>query len=224
MNRAELETKLTLEIISTLNQDIKERGKASLLVSGGSTPINLFKKLSNTEIDWSKVIVSLVDERFVPDNHPDQNGELVKKILLQNKAEKAKFIPLIMNASNSTENIKQVRAAFKKVEFPISVVILGMGTDGHTASLFPNSPQLDIGIDLTNKDRLIITHPVTAPHERITFTREALLNTKRLILHCYGEEKKQILKDAERKQDYRAYPIVSFMHQPSKILEVFWAK
>lgn len=224
MSRSELESKLVAEIAQTLAQDIEHKGRATLLVSGGSTPLNLFKLLSNADIEWSKVTVSLVDERFVPDGHKDQNGELVKANLLQNKALKAQFIPLVQNAEDATSNLDQVRSSFSSNHFPLSVVILGMGTDGHTASLFPDAPELDEGMDLNQSEWLMITNPKVAPHQRITFTRKALLNTNRLILHCYGQEKALILKQAEQKLDYHIYPIAAFMGQDMIDLEVYWTE
>jgi len=224
MSRSELESKLVAEIAQTLAQDIEHKGRATLLVSGGSTPLNLFKLLSNADIEWSKVTVSLVDERFVPDGHKDQNGELVKANLLQNKALKAQFIPLVQNAEDATSNLDQVRSSFSSNHFPLSVVILGMGTDGHTASLFPAAPELDEGMDLNQSEWLMITNPKVAPHQRITFTRKALLNTNRLILHCYGQEKALILKQAEQKLDYHIYPIAAFMGQDMIDLEVYWTE
>ena len=224
MTRAELETKLASEIVTALSHDIASLGHASLLVSGGSTPLNLFKVLSNAELDWSKVTISLVDERFVPDGHKDQNGELIKTNLLQNRAQSATFIPLVMNSLDADENLKLVRAAFSDQNNPSSLVVLGLGTDGHTASLFPDAPELDHGIDLNSEEDLIITNPQTAPHQRITFTRRALLNTNRLILHCYGTEKALILKNAGKKRDYHIYPIAAFIDQNFKDLEVYWAE
>jgi 6-phosphogluconolactonase len=224
MSRSEMESKLVAEIAQTLAQDIEHKGRATLLVSGGSTPLNLFKLLSNADIEWSKVTVSLVDERFVPDGHKDQNGELVKANLLQNKALKAQFIPLVQNAEDATSNLDQVRSSFSSNHFPLSVVILGMGTDGHTASLFPDAPELDEGMDLNQSEWLMITNPKVAPHQRITFTRKALLNTNRLILHCYGQEKALILKEAEQKLDYHIYPIAAFMGQDMIDLEVYWTE
>ena len=99
-----------------------------------------------------------------------------------------------------------------------------MGTDGHTASLFPAAPELDEGMDLNQSEWLMITNPKVAPHQRITFTRKALLNTNRLILHCYGQEKALILKQAEQKLDYHIYPIAAFMGQDMIDLEVYWTE
>ncbi|MEQ9186307.1 MAG: 6-phosphogluconolactonase [Cryomorphaceae bacterium] len=223
-SREELEEQLVAGIADALKMDIDERGKASLLVSGGSTPKNLFQKLSKTDLEWSKVVISLVDERYLPEGHKDQNGTMVKSLLLQNKAAHAEFIPLVNNAKDIAANLQRAKEDVKQLPRPFTVVILGMGADGHTASLFPQAPQLDLGMDLDSKEDLILTEPTTAPYERITFTRKALLDTRHLVLHCYGADKKEVLNDAMRQKTYRPYPIEAFLHQDIAPLEVHWTE
>jgi 6-phosphogluconolactonase len=223
-NREVLETILVKEILIELQRDIEAKGEASLLVSGGSTPIGLFHKLSEAQINWSKVKVSLVDERFLPDGHPDQNGTMVKRKLLQNEAANATFIPLIQDADSEIQNLGLAADAVKTISRPFTVVILGMGSDGHTASLFPASPQLAEAMNLKGKSDLMITDPITAPYRRITFTRKALLQTKRLFLHAYGDDKQQILTSALLQTDYHPYPIGGFNNQDEVKLEVYWSK
>jgi 6-phosphogluconolactonase len=224
MNREELEERLCDCIVDALQSDIEGRGAASLLVSGGSTPKNLFAKLSQTNLNWSKVVVSLVDERFLPDDHKDQNGNLVKESLLINNAAAATFVSLVQNAKDELSNLDLCRGNLERIPTPFSVVVLGMGTDGHTASLFPGSPQLNEGMDLTNDCVLISSVPTNASYQRITFTRKALLNTKNLILHCYGEDKEKILNEAKSSKDWTKYPISGFIHQDQIELKIFWSK
>lgn len=223
-NRKRIDIELAEFIITTLTEDIKKRGRASLLVSGGSTPIHLFKLLSHYEIAWDKVSITLVDERFVPDHHPDQNGAMVKNNLLQSNAAQAKFLPMVLDHKDSKNNLELVRAQMQIIKRPFSFVILGMGGDGHTASLFPDALELDDAMNLSTSDDLMITNPVRAPHERITFTRRALLNTNHLILHCYGNEKKNIFDKVADLNDYRPYPIEGFVHQNRVELKLFWTE
>jgi 6-phosphogluconolactonase len=223
MDRSKLEEQLATTILQALTQEIERNGRASLLVSGGSTPKGLFVQLAKADIPWQQVTISLVDERYLPDGHPDQNGTMVKKLLLQEFAAKAKFQPLVMDATDAQTNLALVNAEMRKLPRPFTVVVLGMGGDGHTASLFPDAPELDSGMDLTSEEDIILTHPKAAPHERITFTRKALLSTKHLILHCYGADKKHVLDAAAEAQTYRPYPIQGFMNQ-STPLTVFWTE
>lgn len=224
ISRQHLEEQLVASISDALRFDIDQRGSASMLVSGGSTPKELFRKLSEADLDWSEVHISMVDERFLPDGHKDQNGTMVKSLLLQNKATDAQFVPLVNNADDLNANLHQAKVDVKQLPRPFTVVILGMGGDGHTASLFPQAPQLDLGMDLDSKEDLIMTEPVTAPYERITFTRKALLDTRHLVLHCYGADKKAVLNEAMRQKTYRPYPIEAFLHQDLAPLEVHWTE
>lgn len=224
MSREELEISLCELIVEALKADIDSNSAASLLVSGGSTPKNLFSKLSQENLDWSKVTISLVDERFLPDDHKDQNGKLVRETLLINKAARAKFVSLVQDASNEAVNLGLCRQNLNLIPTPFSAVILGMGTDGHTASLFPGSSQLVDGMDLENESDLISSEPTNAPYQRITFTRKALLNTKNLILHCYGEDKEKILNEAKSSNNWTKYPISGFIHQDHVELKTFWSK
>ena len=221
--REKLEAQLASEIISALRTDILNFGSASLLVSGGSTPGGLFQVLSNSELDWSKLNVSLVDERIVADDHQDQNGFMVKSILLKNKARSANFIPLVYNCKDFLNNLEQAKEAIQILKRPFSVVVLGLGGDGHTASLFPDAPELELGMDLANDQELILTTPQNAPYKRITFTRKALLNSNNLFLHCYGKLKKDLLESAIEREDYREFPISGFLSQKEVHLKTFWA-
>jgi 6-phosphogluconolactonase len=223
-NREEIDNNLCSSIILDLKEDIQTKNQASLLVSGGSTPINLFELLSNADLEWEKVSISLVDDRFLPDDHKDQNGSMVRKLLIQNKAAKAKFIPLVQDSSDITRSIEMANKAFKVVSQPFSSVILGMGDDGHTASLFPDCDELDGGMDLNNENTIIKTEPKTAPYQRISLTRKAILNAKSLYLHFYGEEKLKVFEAAGKNDTYRPFPIQAFINQSEKQLKVFKAK
>ena len=222
LDRQELEKRLIRTIAQQIEKDVERNGKASLLVSGGSTPKDLFAKLSKLDLPWDKVVISLVDERFVPDGHSDQNGTMVRSLLLKNKAASAAFIPLVHDAHSADHNLELVRQAVHELPRPFSVVLLGMGADGHTASLFPKSVLLDEAMRMDQEEDLMHIEPVTAPYERITFTRQALFKSKRLLLHCYGEEKKNILNQALRQSDYRPYPIGGFKGLNGTRLEVYW--
>ena len=221
MERSELEIKLADSIEETLRSEIETEGKASLLVSGGSTPKGLFNELSKKSLDWSKVFICPVDERFLEDGHADQNGELIKDHLLVNNAHDAILVPLIFDPKDELENLRQARLALNKLDSPFTVVILGMGTDGHTASLFPDAEELAQGMDLSQQERLLTCHPKSAPYSRITFTRSAIFDSKRIILHIYGTEKKQVFDAARSSGDWKTHPIAGFIDQPQIDLEVF---
>jgi 6-phosphogluconolactonase len=133
---AELAQQLADDVASWLRAAIVKKNFAVLAVSGGSTPKPFFANLSNMQLEWSKVQITLVDERQVPEDSVRSNAKLVKESLLQNFAAEAQFIPLFENPN--AQNLK----AF-------DVVILGMGNDGHTASFFPGGDNLVEALNLT---------------------------------------------------------------------------
>ena len=222
-SRDQIENELTEKVSQLLSFEIEKTGSASLLVSGGSTPKNLFLKLSQAEILWDKVQISLVDERYLPDGDPNQNGTIVKELLLQNKAKTAEFFPFVL-ADTVEENAALLRMTTDSIKQPFTVVILGVGNDGHTASIFPDSKELDEALDPKNKEKIMITHSENLPYTRFTFTAIALLNSKQIFIHGYGNEKKSILQSAADQETALPYPIAYFINQENTPVEIYWAK
>lgn len=210
------------DISAKLSKAIEDRGEALLAVSGGSTPIAVFEQLSHQNLDWSKVKVTLVDDRCVPEIHKDSNAQLVKKHLLQNRAAVAKFYALFCGGAVSSDHA--VAAGLKLLQhFPrYDVVILGMGEDAHTASIFPEAAERDLALSSNSHRLSVLTNPVTAAHWRITQTLPQLLKTDFLALHIVGEDKWKILEPIlEKAQDQ--YPISHFIHQDITPVSVYCA-
>lgn len=209
-------------IAQNLAQAIKERGFASLVLSGGSTPKPLFKYLSTKPLDWQKVVVSLADERWVPFEHEDSNERLVKENLFKGHAAEAQFCSLYDSTSNSAEQGVTVIAdrLSESLKPPITVLVLGMGTDGHTASLFPNTDGLDQAMALDNPDSVQIMRPEVSPHARITMTRRMLLDSEHRYLHITGQGKKDLLDQIIAPSGPKL-PIAGFLDQPP--ITVYWS-
>ena len=132
-DRAALAAALTETVATRLKSALAERGEASIAVSGGSTPERFFNVLSQTDLDWGTVSVTLVDERWVPSSDARSNARLVAGSLLKNRAAAARFVPLYRDAACPEDGISSVLAALTTVPMPFDAVVLGMGTDGHTA-------------------------------------------------------------------------------------------
>lgn len=184
------------DLVSILETGIKTRGRASLVVSGGRTPLALFKQLSNTDLPWDKVDITLADERWVSEDHEASNTSLVKNNLIQNKAAAARFVELRSDVEDANDGINLAERHLASMSQPFDALILGMGEDGHTASLFPCSEQVKDGLDMSSGRTCIAVQPTTAPHQRISLTLPALLNSRHIFLHLTGEKKKQVLLDA----------------------------
>ncbi|MCW8092068.1 6-phosphogluconolactonase [Alteromonas sp. ASW11-130] len=220
-DKSSLVTSFADEIISILNEGITEHGRASLVVSGGSTPLPLFKELSQRDLDWTKVDITLADERWVDENHSDSNTKLVKQNLIQNKAANAHFVPLYSDYNDASEGVHEAEVRLSSLSQPFDVLILGMGEDGHTASLFPCSKQIDDGLSLSSGRICLATKPETAPHQRISLTLPAILNSKHIFLHLTGEKKKDVLQEAMNNHTEREKPITAVVNRAPVTL--MWA-
>ena len=217
-NPASMAEGLASSVAAQLNQAIAEQGVATLVVSGGRSPVAFFESLVKQPLDWSKVVVSLADERWVPVEHADSNAGLLKKHLLQGPAAKARFVGLYNAAATVERAALEADQGLAELP-PIDVLILGMGDDGHTASLFPNSPNLSEALQLDNSRRCWAMLAPTVPHQRLSMSRSLLASAKHKVLSIQGQSKLNTLNEALGGTDVAALPIRAFL-QPT--LEIYW--
>lgn len=199
-NAAQSAEQLAQAVAQNLRDTLAKQDRATLAVSGGKSPIAFFQALNQADLDWARVNITLVDERVVPTNHADSNTGLVRQYLLQNQAANATWLPVIDdNADESSlKNITQaVDFALQHYAQP-DVLILGMGGDGHTASIFPQAPQFADAVRADYPQPLLHTTPVTAPHERISMTLAAIEATPHVYLSIAGAEKLAVYRQAEQ--------------------------
>jgi len=218
-SREALDAQLAADIAGQLSAAIAERDEATLVVSGGSTPAGLFAILSNTDLNWEKVTVMLADDRWVPLDHADCNEKMVREQLLVNKAATARLLSLVRDYPDTEANLARVTQALAPLN-SFDVVVLGMGLDAHTASLFPCSEQIREGLG-TIEDA-IMTSPQTAPHERITLSRQRIANTHFGALHIVGDNKLAVLGKAVDDGRRERFPIASFVGGADNFT-VYWA-
>ena len=217
-NPAVLAEELAKKVAEQLSAAIVRQGVATLVVSGGRSPVAFFEHLRLQAIEWSKVVVSLADERWVPVEHADSNAGLLKKHLLQGPAAKARFVGLYNVAANLDAAAEQADRLLAELP-PIDVLILGMGDDGHTASLFPNSPNLPQALALDNPRRCWSMLAPTVPHQRLSMSLSLLASAKNTVLSIQGQAKLNTLSEALAGPDVAALPIRAFL-QPT--LEIYW--
>ena len=213
-SKEELEDALLKDIKFIISEDIIKFGKATILLSGGSTPSGLYRKLSSTQLDWSRVIVGLVDERFVENSSDFSNEKLVKTCFLINEAKNATFIPMIFSADNEALNLLRTNESYT-IFNDASVIILGMGEDGHTASLFPNDSDSNKAMD--SEQNIFFTNSPSNPTRRITCTPKLLLSSKNIFLMLTGENKKEVLFSAAKNK----LPISHFI---GSITAIYYSK
>ncbi|EGH69268.1 6-phosphogluconolactonase [Pseudomonas syringae] len=209
---------LAEKVAERLKQAISENGLATLVVSGGRSPVAFFQSLATQPLEWSKVVISLADERFVPTEHADSNAGLLQRHLLQGPVAKARFLGLYSVASSVEEAAQAADQALAELP-PIDVLILGMGDDGHTASLFPNSPNLSEALDLQGERRCLPMLAPSVPHQRLTLTRRLLASARSPILSVSGQAKLDTLRTALAGDDLAEMPVRAFLN-PS--LEIYW--
>ncbi len=199
-----LEVELADQIATILASEIATKGTATILLSGGSTPKNLYQKLGKIKLDWSKVHVGLVDERFVSQESPYSNETLIRESLMQNEASSARFHQMVINSEDYSGNLTLATLENEAFENP-DVIVLGMGEDGHTASLFPNDELSDIA--LNSSALLANTTAPNNPSQRITFCGPVLKRGKHNFLMITGSSKLDVLN----KSIERNYPIQHFI-------------
>ena len=222
-SREALAEALANRIGDALATAVEENGKAALAVSGGSTPELLFKVLSGRDIDWEKITVTLVDERFVEPANPRSNMGFVARLLLQDKAAHAKFLPLHDGSADTPE--EAIAIAEKEIGSlgAIDVCVLGMGTDGHTASFFPGGNNLAEAVDPNTKHLVLEMTAPGAGEERLTLTLPVIAAANNLILHIEGEEKRQVLEKAKKAGPTEEMPVRSILSSADEKLEIYWA-
>ncbi len=220
-DRDALASALADRVAGDLRAAVAERGSASLVVSGGSTPRPFFEHLSRRPLPWDRVRVTLADERWVPPDHQASNERLVRRHLLVADAAAATLIGLKTPAATPEEGRDACERALAEAPRPFDVVILGMGEDGHTASLFPGAPELLAGLDPASTHTCLAVRPPAAPHPRISLTRAALADSRRLVLHITGEGKWQVYRRASESGPAPELPIRSLL--ATGRVEVWWA-
>lgn len=217
---AEMAMALAERVASALRQAVSERGRATLVVSGGRSPIAFFEALSALVLPWERVVVGLADERWVAPDQPGSNEALVRQHLLQGPAAAARFIGLY-HAAPSLEQAAELADAASAELQPIDVLVLGMGDDGHTASLFPQSPLLAQALDEQCPRQVLPMQAPVEPYARLSMTRPLLASARLPLLALQGESKLKTLQAALLPGALTDMPIRAFLGAP---LEVHWSQ
>jgi 6-phosphogluconolactonase len=211
------------DIASRLARAIESRGLASLVVSGGRSPVKLFEQLRVQPLDWSRVCVALADERWVDATDAGSNEKLVRDVLLQDAASAARFLGLKNAAPSPDLGAVSAWETFARVPRPFDVTVLGMGDDGHTASLFPGSPNLRSALNPAAAAGCVGMWAPSAPRARLSLNLSALLDSRRILLLINGEDKWRIYAAASGAGAIEDMPIRAVLRQERTTVEVLWA-
>lgn len=214
---------LSSQLAANLKAAIAARGLASLVVSGGKSPIRLFESLRVAELDWSRVCVALADERWVDPTDAGSNEKLVRDVLLKDAAAAARFIGLKNGAPTPDLGAVSAWETFARVPRPFDAVVLGMGDDGHTASLFPRSPNLLSALNPAAVAGCVGMWSPVAPHPRLSLNLSALLDSRRIVVLITGAEKWRTYTAASAEGATADMPVRAVLRQGRTPVEVLWS-
>ncbi|MFT5579930.1 MAG: 6-phosphogluconolactonase [Paraglaciecola psychrophila] len=202
--------------------------QASLLVSGGSTPQPLYEQLSEQLLDWQRVTVALVDERWVDVDDPASNQTFIANTLLRNRAAAATFVAMKSAEATAVAGVASAEQRYRQLPRPFDLTLLGMGADGHTASLFPKAQGLTAALH-PNGDALCVAIEAIASEvtgaltERMTLSLSGLLQSRRLVLLISGEQKLAVYQRARDSADVALTPVSAVLQQDRVPVDVYWA-
>jgi 6-phosphogluconolactonase len=204
--------------VDALQAGLAARGHASLIGTGGRSPAPVYDALRDADLDWGRVTVSLSDDRFLPVTSPDSNERLVRERLLQGRASAATFLPLYANVP-TPEAAAEIAEPLVRALAPFDMLFLGMGEDGHIASLIPGSPVMEAGLDPAG-DGFVIGIPAgvgSPPVARISLTLPALLQARATLVLIRGEVKRELVEHGS------GLPVHALIKQAKAPLRVLWA-
>ncbi len=220
-NRQAASEAAAAHIVAALERRLADGAEAALVVSGGTTPVAAFQSLARQPLSWGSVSILPSDERWVAPEHDDSNEKLVRDTLLIGEAAPATFVPLYAEGTSAEQHVPTLDAKLGALPTPFACSLLGMGTDGHFASLFPDAEGLAAGLDPDNDARCMSVRTAASPHPRMSLTLSALLDSDSIVLLVFGDEKLAVLDRARSDRD--AYPVSRLLQQDRTPVEVFWA-
>ncbi|MGQ0620675.1 MAG: 6-phosphogluconolactonase [Panacagrimonas sp.] len=215
---------LAADVAGALREGIAERGAASLVISGGKSPVPFFHALREQPLDWSRTWITLADERWVARGSPDSNERLVRQHLITGAALDAHFVSLWTGDDTPIHAIAEVTERLMQMPRPFDAVVLGMGEDGHTASLFPGTDALQAMLDPRWKLHVGVATAPTPPTARITLTMRAVMDSRRIFLSIAGAAKRAVYEEARAGAAPSQLPIAAALRQTQVPVSVFLAR
>ena len=208
-------------ITDALRRQLDANKAASLVVSGGTSPIRCFAELSTQDIDWQRVSVLPSDDRWVPADHEDSNEKLIREKLLVGKAGTADFLPFYTQTNSIEDRCQKLNSDIRFVPFPFACSLLGMGADGHFASLFPDAKNLAEGLDLESSTLCLPVETQASPYSRVSLTLAALSRSHEIVLLFFGDEKRIVFEEAKDGNDL--FPVRRLLMQKRAPVHTYWA-
>jgi len=208
-------------ITDALRRRLAAQASASLVVSGGTTPVRCFADLGTRDIDWPRVGVLASDDRWVPADHDDSNEKLIRENLLVGTAAAADFMPYYSPDQTIQDRCEELDTSILSAPFPFACALLGMGADGHFASLFPDADNLATGLDLESTTLCLPIRTQASPHLRVSLSLAALSQSDDIVLLFFGDDKRAVYEAA--KNGDKRYPVSRLLLQERTPVHIYWA-
>lgn len=222
-DRPSLAIAVAARLSELLQAALASRPRAALVVPGGTTPGPVFDLLSQADLAWSRVDITLSDERWLAPDQAGSNEHLLRERLLRNKAAAAHLVGLYRSVPAPSAARVAVEQALAGLSHPFAAVLLGMGDDGHFASLFPGRPETASGLDPKGKAQAIALDAPVNGHPRISLSLASLLNARHILVLFQGAEKHAVLEAAKAAGPASAMPIRALLRQTTTPVEIHWA-
>ena len=207
-------------LADALQSRLDVQAEASLVVSGGTTPARCLEALSSVPLEWQRIHVLLSDERWVPGDDPDSNEAMIRKTLLQNRAAHAKMLP-VYDDTDAATRCQSLETEIRAIPFPFASALIGMGEDGHFASLFPDFEDLKKGLDVDYPGLCLPVSTAASPHPRLTLTLAALSRSDEVVLLFFGDAKREVYEQAKLASS--GLPVSRLLLQKRAPVHVYWA-
>ena len=220
----EMANALAGDIQFIIESAIEARGAAVIALSGGKTPIPVYEKLSAAKLDWKRVTIVPADERIVPLGDPLSNVTMIGKIFLPKGA---RVMPIVPQATSDYKAAgRSADALMQELHWPLDLVLLGMGADGHTASIFPG-PDYDEALNGPKERRALGLMPDPLPPEapvaRVTLSRAGIVSARSIMIAISGPAKKKVLEDAI-KEGSSPYPVGRVLAEVELPIDIHWSE
>ena len=224
--RDALNAALAANAVAQLTADVTARGGASLVASGGTTPGPLYHLMSAMAAPWERVTVTLADERWVGPDSPMSTARLIRATLIRDRASRARFVGLKTAQAEPELAEAEVDAALRAIVRPFDLTLLGLGENGHTASLFPHGQGLAAALNLADPALARAIRPVEPDDPsppRMSMSLAAILDSRRIVFLFTGEAKWAVYQRALEPGDVASMPVRAVLHQTRTPVEVWWA-
>jgi 6-phosphogluconolactonase len=221
---AEMAEAVAGDIQFVIESALDARGSAVIALSGGKTPIPIYDKLAKAKLDWKKVTIVPVDERIVPLGDPLSNVTMIGKAFIPKGA---RVIPVVPTATADYKAAgRSADALMQDLHWPLDLVLLGVGGDGHTASIFPG-PDFDEALNGPRERRALGVMPdplpKDAPVARVTLSRAAIVSAKAITIAITGKDKRKVVEDAIKQGASSSYPIGRVLADVELPVDIHWA-